>query len=118
MGHAVHQRVVKRCLTIGFQRAKRSLQVKKVCSREVPSVQGVSHCVIELDDDEFILWMAPSREGEARGNDLSEFFAHASGVVNHERDADGNVLAAEGGDVLRTPFVKDHEMFARKTRDQ
>src|SRR4029077_18981692 len=51
--------------------------------------------VVKIDDERFVLWIAPLDERERRFVHPRTLVAHAAAVINDEAHADGNVFAFE-----------------------
>lgn len=64
------KRVVERCTALRHERGQSRLQGDRIVRRQWAAGQRIAHSVVELDCEHLVLRIAPSHEGQRRGDDF------------------------------------------------
>ena len=74
--------------------------------------------LVEIDHEYLILWIAGAHKRQGSGNHIRALRAHASAVVNHQANRDGDIFVTKRLNLLRDFIFIDLEVFLAESGDR
>src|ERR1019366_2661886 len=74
--------------------------------------------LVEIDHEYLILWIAGACKYHGGANHIGALRTHASAVVNHQANCDGDIFVAERLNLLKDLIFVDLEVFLAESGDR